>query len=257
MADERKRIAAFDLDGTVLDGESPFILTRRLLIHGELKMRAGLKMGIWGLKYRLRLPQRESTPRELLFSAFKGMDVEEVDRRILEVYNKHIKKRIRPGARAEVASVREQGMIPILASASFKPMTDAIVEELGFEGQVSTVMEERDGVYTARVVGQPVQGVEKLRQLQGYLDGRYGHGNWVLERAYSDHYSDIPMLEAATTGFVTDPDGVLKKMAGIRGWELVDWDIHRSSKKNLEKPKQPKMPRAKKAEKIIRKHGTL
>ena len=115
-------------------------------------------------------------------------------------------------------------MVPILASASFKPMTDAVVEELGFEGQVSTVMEERNGVYTSRVVGEPVQGMEKLRQLQGYCDGRFGVGNWVLERAYSDHYSDIPMLQAAQHAVVTDPDGVLKKVARVHGWEVVDWD---------------------------------
>ncbi|MGN0038377.1 MAG: HAD family hydrolase [Coriobacteriales bacterium] len=221
---DKVRIAAFDLDGTVLDGESPFILTRRLLLHHDMKIRTGLRMGVWGIKYRMRLPQRESTPRELLFSAFAGMPVEEVDAHILRVYNKHIAKRVRPGARAEVASVKEQGMVPILASASFKPMTDAVVEELGFEGQVSTVMEERNGVYTSRVVGEPVQGVEKLRQLQGYCDGRFGVGNWVLERAYSDHYSDIPMLQAAQHAVVTDPDGVLKKVARVHGWEVVDWD---------------------------------
>ena len=98
------------------------------------------------------------------------------------------------------------------------------LEELGFEGQVSTVMEERGGVYTSRVVGEPVQGMEKLRQLQGYCDGRFGVGNWVLERAYSDHYSDIPMLQAAQRAVVTDPDGVLKKVARVHGWAVVDWD---------------------------------
>ena len=103
---DKVRIAAFDLDGTVLDGESPFILTRRLLLHHDMKIRTGLRMGVWGLKYRMRLQQRESTPRELLFSAFAGMPVEEVDAHILHVYRKHIAKRVRPGARAEVASVK-------------------------------------------------------------------------------------------------------------------------------------------------------
>ena len=233
---DKVRIAAFDLDGTVLDGESPFILTRKLLIGRELKIRTGLRMGIWGLKYRAKLPQREATPRELLFSALTDKPVEEIDAEILAIYNKSIKKRIRPGARSEVAAVREQGMVPILASASFKPMTDAIVAELGFAGHVSTVMEERNGYYTAKVAGQPVQGQEKLRQLQGYCDGRWGTGNWVLERAYSDHYSDIPMLEAARVAVVTDPDGRLKKAAKEHGWQVVDWDKpSRKDKKKIRK----------------------
>lgn len=221
---DKVRVAAFDLDGTVIDGESPFILTRSLLKRRKLKLLTGLKMGVWGIKYRLRLPQRESTPRELLFSALTDKPVAEIDAEIMNVYNKKIAHRVRPGARRELERVRAEGLVPILASASFKPMTVAIVEELGFAGHVSTVMEERDGYYTANVVGVPVQGPEKLRRLRAYCDERYGEDGWVLERAYSDHYSDIPLLDAARTAIVTDPDAILKAYAGARGWEIVDWD---------------------------------
>ena len=227
---DKVRIAAFDLDGTILDGESPFILTRRLLIDREMKLRTGLKMGIWGLKYRLRLPQRESLPRELLFSALTDEPVEDVDAKIMEIYNEKIAHRIKPQARIEVAAVKEAGLVPILASASFKPMTDAIVEDLGFAGQVSTVMEERNGYYTANVVGIPVQGAVKLRQVQGYCDGRYGSGNWILERAYGDHYSDVPLLQTARTAVAVDPMGKLERIAKERGWEIVTWEQKRSSK---------------------------
>lgn len=221
---EKVRIAAFDLDGTVIDGESPFILTRHLLYNRQLKIRTGLRMGIWGLKYRFRLPQRESLPRELLFSCLTDITVEEADAEIMRVYDKHIRKRIKPAAREEVASVVEQGMVPILASASFKPITTSIAKEVGFAGSVSTVMEERDGHYTGNVVGVPVQGQEKLRQLQGYCDGRFGPGNWVLERAYGDHYSDIPLLKAAKQAYTVDPHGKLERIAKENDWPIVEWE---------------------------------
>ena len=78
------RVAAFDLDGTILDGESPLKLTTSLLRHRELPIYKGLAMGIWGIRYRLRLPQVESTPRELLFSALTEPTVEEVEAHIKE-----------------------------------------------------------------------------------------------------------------------------------------------------------------------------
>lgn len=218
------RVAAFDLDGTVIDGESPLKLTTSLLRHRELPIHKGLAMGIWGIRYRLRLPQVESTPRELLFSALTEPTVEEVDAEIMEVFERRIRKRIRAGAVAEIERCKADGMKVVLASASFKPITTTIVADLGFDGHVSTIMEERDGHYTGRVLGVPVQGREKARLLIQLCEDRYGHGNWVLERAYSDHYSDIPMLELAENAIVVDPDGKLERVAKQREWPIVDWD---------------------------------
>lgn len=218
------RVAAFDLDGTIIDGESPLKLTTSLLRHRHLPIHKAFLMGIWGIRYRLRLPLVESTPRELLFSALTEPTVEEVDAEIMDVFERRIRKRIRPGAVREIERCREDGMKIVLASASFKPITTTIVEEFGFDGQVSTIMEEKDGHYTGRVVGVPVQGREKLRLLVQLCNDMFGPGNWVLERAYSDHYSDIPMLEHAHEVTVVDPDKKLERIAKRRGWEIVDWD---------------------------------
>jgi len=79
-------VAAFDLDGTILDGETPLKLTTSLLRHRELPIYKGVLMGLWGLRYRLRLPQTESTPRELLFSCLTEPTVEQVDAEILEIF---------------------------------------------------------------------------------------------------------------------------------------------------------------------------
>ena len=162
----------------------------------------------------------ESTPRELLFSALTSSTVEEVDEEIMDVFNRRIRKRIRPGAIREIKRCREDGMKVVLASASFKPITTTIVEELGFDGQVSTIMEEKDDHYTGKVVGVPVQGREKLRLLIQLCDDMFGSRNWVLERAYSD----IPMLELANEVTVIDPDKKLERVAKKRGWQIVDWD---------------------------------
>ena len=224
MDNERVRVAVFDLDGTIIDGESPLKLTTSLVRHRTVPIHTGLAMAFWGLRYRLRLPQTESTPRELLFSCLTEPTVEEVDAEILEVYERRIRKRIRPGAIEEIELCRALGMKLLMASASFKPITTTIMRELELDGMVCTVMEERDGHYTGRVLGSPVQGPEKLRKIVEYCNNEYGWGNWVMERAYSDHYSDIPLLEAAQQAIVTDPDGLLERTALKRGWPIVDWD---------------------------------
>lgn len=218
------RVAAFDLDGTILDGESPVKLTTSLLRHRRLPLHTGFMMGMWGIRYRLRLPQTESTPRELLFSALTDQPVEEIDAEIMDIFERRMKKHIRPGALHEIKRCREDGMVLVLASASFKPITTAIVEELGFDWQISTIMEEKDGHYTGKVEGSPVQGLRKLDLLVQLLDEQYGEDGWELARAYGDHFSDIPMLECAQEPVVVDPDGLLERVAKRRGWKIVDWD---------------------------------
>ena len=218
------RVAAFDLDGTIIDGESPLKLTTSLTRSRQLPLHKAIAMGVWGIKYRLRLPQVESTPRELLFSALTEPTVEEVDAEIMDVFERRIRKRVRPGAVAEIERCKAEGMKLILASASFKPITTTIVEELGFDGMVCTVMEERGGHYTGRVLGVPVQGREKARLLFQLCEDLYGHGNWQIARAYSDHYSDIPMLELAEEVTIVDPDNKLEREAKKRGWPIENWD---------------------------------
>lgn len=218
------RVAAFDLDGTILDGESPLKLTTSLLRHRQLPIHKAFFMGLWGIRYRLRLPHAEATPRELLFSSLTEPTVEEVDEEIMDVFNRRIRKHIRPGAVREIQKCREEGMVLLLASASFKPITTTIVEELGFDHQVSTIMEEKDDHYTGKVQGHPVQGREKLDLIVKLCDEQFGVDGWVLERAYSDHYSDVPMLECALHPIVIDPDPKLERIAKKRDWQIVNWD---------------------------------
>lgn len=113
----------------------------------------------------------------------------------------------------------------VLASASFKPITTTIVEELGFDGQVSTIMEEKDGHYTGQGSWAfPFRAARNWRLLVQLCDDKFGPHGWVLERAYSDHYSDVPMLEHAKEVVVVDPDKKLKRIAERRGWKIADWD---------------------------------
>ena len=46
----------------------------------------------------------------------------------------------------------------------------------------------------------------------------------MLERAYSDHYSDVPMLQMAHHVTVVDPDAKLERISKQKGWEIADWD---------------------------------
>jgi phosphoserine phosphatase len=111
----------------------------------------------------------------------------------------------------------------LIASASFTPIIDEAAHDLGADGFIATRMEIEDGCYTGKTIGKPPEGEQKLLQLQQYADERYGEGNWVLECAYGDHFSDVPLMSSATQAVAVDPDRRLERIARARGWAVVAW----------------------------------
>jgi phosphoserine phosphatase len=76
--------------------------------------------------------------------------------------------------------------------------------------------------YRAKVDGVPVEGDEKLAALKRFADEIFGVGGWRISRAYSDHYSDKPLLFAADKAVAVHPDHGLRNAANRNGWEIIE-----------------------------------
>ena len=59
--DGKARIAAFDFDGTSIDGSSPTQLVFHLWKNDMLSKTDALCIGLWALRYKFRLPQDEAS----------------------------------------------------------------------------------------------------------------------------------------------------------------------------------------------------
>ena len=65
---------------------------------------------------------------------------------------------------------------------------------------------------------------EKCRAVERWCDSHLWEGRWVLERAYADHHTDAPLLEAAQEARAVCPGKTLAISARRRGWPMLDWD---------------------------------
>lgn len=74
-----RKVAIFDFDGTIVDGQSGALFTTYLLRHGIMRLPRALHLGWWGLRYKLHLPYRQSEARELVFGALADLDPSTVD----------------------------------------------------------------------------------------------------------------------------------------------------------------------------------
>ncbi|MEY8562932.1 HAD-IB family hydrolase [Eggerthellaceae bacterium 3-80] len=218
------RLAVFDFDGTSIEGNSPVMLVRYLLKHDMLKKRDVFRILMWGAAYKLRLPQNESWVRGLVFSAFEGKPVEEVNQFLADFYDTHIAKRFRPQADEAMRKHQEAGDVVVVVSASFEPIILRAMQHHPFTMQVSTRMKVApDGTYTRQVDGQPIEGPEKLVAVQKLANEAFGEGAWELVAAYGDHHSDRTILSAAKQAYAVDPDRPLTRTARRLGWPILDW----------------------------------
>ena len=211
VADAPVQLAVFDFDGTSIAGNSPVLLFLDLAKHNLLANSVMLRILLWAAAYKFRLPQNESWVRSLVFSAFEGHPVEEVDQYLADFYDRDIAPLF--------------GHVVVVISATFEPIILRAREHHPFENQVSTRMRVApDGTYTREVEGLPVEGEQKLVALTDFADARFGAGNWELAYAYGDHHSDRALLSAATHAFAVDPDKPLARTARKRGWKILDWE---------------------------------
>ncbi|WP_302799722.1 HAD family hydrolase [Senegalimassilia anaerobia] len=218
------RLAAFDFDGTSLDGNSPVMLVKHLAKLRMLNPTVLLRIGLWAAAYKLRLPQNEAWVRGLVFRAFAGKPKAEVDAFLHDFYDECVAPHVREQARQAMDAWHEQGVTVICVSATFEPIIERAMRDLPFDYQISTRMKVNyDGTYACEVDGVPVEGDRKMIELRRFANAKWGEGGWELAASYGDHHSDRALLAGAKQGFAVCPDRPLGRTARERGYQVLEW----------------------------------
>ena len=216
------RLALFDLDNTLLAGDSDYEWGQFMCDRGVVdrasyeaqnrvyyeQYKAGTLDIHEYLGFALR-PLANHTAEEL-----KGWHAEFMRVRIVPM--------ITPAARALVRkhlSARELCAI-ITSTNSF--VTAPIAREFGIEQLIATEPELREGRYTGKVAGTPCFREGKLVRLDEWL-ARLGRrlSDFEVTSCYSDSHNDLPLLERVSRPVAVDPDDMLAREAARRGWERI------------------------------------
>ena len=223
-APPKQKLAVYDFDGTCISGNSPVMLVRYLILRRRLDPWAATRIALWAVAYKLRLPQNESWVRWLVFKAFEGISQEEVDSYLANFYEDVVAKRYRPEADESMRQVADLGCLVVVVSASWQAIIDQAAKSHPFDVGISTrMLVDCEGNYTRFVDGLPVEGEEKVRVVRRFADERFGRGNWVVEYAFGDHHSDVPLLKMAKHPCAVTPDNPLGRLARRMNWEVLDW----------------------------------
>jgi HAD superfamily hydrolase (TIGR01490 family) len=214
------KLALFDLDNTLLAGDSDFEWAQFLIEQGVLdrevyearneefyeQYKAGTLDIYEFLDFQLKPLSRH--PRAVL----EGWHREFMQHKILPI--------VRDSARELVERHRADLCAIITATNSF--VTAPIARELGVEHLIATEPEERDGEFTGQVTDIPCFREGKVQRLEAWLKSQ-GRSLDSFEQSwfYSDSLNDLPLLAKVTHPVAVDPDDVLRAHAQAHGWPVI------------------------------------
>ena len=216
------RFAVFDLDHTLLDGDSDVFWCRFLMDEGLLDralfeprneaMETGYKAGT------------VSTQEFCNFyvGTLAGRTPDQWQAWRERFWRERIQPSMYPGTAALLQQHRDQGDTLVMSTATNRFITELTAQGLGVEHLIATECElGADGRFTGRTQGPPNMRAGKIDRLQAWLAAR---GQTLQDSEcsfYSDSMNDLPLLERVREPVVTNGDERLRAVASQRGWRTL------------------------------------
>ncbi|GMR03701.1 MAG: HAD family hydrolase [Gammaproteobacteria bacterium] len=212
-------LAIFDLDNTLLRGDSDYawgqFLIEHRLVDGEAYRREN---------ERYYAQYQAGTLDIAAFLAFSLRPLANQDRATLDAWHREymqtkISPMITPQARVLVKKHRTQGNTLVIVTSTNRFITAPIAKEFGVEHLLATELEEENGRFTGKVAGIPCFREGKVKRLRAWLKE---HNETLKESwCYSDSHNDIPLLKIVENPVAVNPDEQLQKYARGRGWPII------------------------------------
>ena len=216
------RLALFDLDNTLLSGDTDQLWCRFLIDEGVLAAaafetasrdvteryaRAAISANEYCAFYAGTLAGRTAAQWRPLRDRFVSTV---------------IAPRIPVAAQALVAGHREAADRLVLTTATNRFLTEPIAALLGIEALIASELEVEGGGFTGRNHGVLNMREGKVERLRAWLGSKSGATRSLAAATfYSDSINDLPLLSAVGRPVAVDPDDRLLAEARARGWQVV------------------------------------
>ena len=215
-------LALFDLDNTLLAGDSDYEWTQHLLSKGILdretfearnqefyeQYKAGQLNIVEFLDFQLQSLARNSR------ADLEAWHDEFMAERILPILG--------PKSRELVKRHQDAGDLCAVVTATNSFVTGPICRELGIDHLIATIAAQENGQFTGKPRGTPSFREGKITRVEGWLESI---GLWwsSFERSwfYSDSLNDLPLLSKVSDPVAVDPDDTLHAHATNEGWKIM------------------------------------
>jgi HAD superfamily hydrolase (TIGR01490 family) len=212
--------AFFDLDKTVIAKSSTLAFSKSFYQGGLINRRAVLRTAYAQFVYLLGGADHDQMERmrEYLSALCRGWNVQQVREIVAETLHDLIDPLIYDEAASLIEEHHAAGRDVVIVSTSGAEVVEPIGVILGADHVVATRMVVENGRYTGEIeyyayAETKADAIRELAEQRGYdLANCY---------AYSDSFTDAPMLSAVGHAYAVNPDKELRKLAVKQGWPVL------------------------------------
>jgi HAD superfamily hydrolase (TIGR01490 family) len=215
-------LALFDLDNTLLSGDSDFEWAQFLIGKGVVDREVQEAKNI-----EFYEQYKAGTLDIHEFLAFQLAPLTRYPRDQLDAWHReYMDRHIRPiiGAKARdlVNKHLAAGDLCALVTATNSFVTGPVAREFGIAHLIATVPAFENGRFTGAPRGTPSFREGKITRVESWLEslglwwGSFGK-TWF----YSDSLNDLPLLARVSDPVAVDPDATLHSHAAQNGWKII------------------------------------
>ncbi|HQN65402.1 MAG TPA: HAD family hydrolase [Methylophilus sp.] len=219
---QKQNLALFDLDNTLLAGDSDYSWSLFLIGEGLLDAKTHHDRN-----EQFYLDYKNGCLDIMAFLKFQLQPLSQHSKAFLdELHKKYMEKVIRPmmteKSQALVNEHKSAGDLCIVITATNSFVTKPIATAYGVENLIGTDPEMINGEYTGGVAGIPSFQQGKVIRLEQWLMERGQKlADFQTSYFYSDSHNDLPLMNLVTNPVAVDADPTLNKVAQEKGWPQI------------------------------------
>lgn len=222
MFNMKQNLALFDLDNTLLAGDSDYSWSLFLISEGLLDAKTHHDRN-----EQFYLDYKNGCLNITEFLKFQLKPLSQHSKKFLdELHLKYMQKIIRPmmtqKAQDLVDKHKQAGDLCVVITATNSFVTKPIATAYGIEHLIGSDPEMVNGEYTGGVTGVPTYKEGKVIRINQWLEARGQQlSDFKTSYFYSDSHNDLPLMKLVTDPVAVDADEILTAYAKQQGWPQI------------------------------------
>lgn len=213
------RVAAlFDVDGTLIAGNSARLYMRHLRRTGQAGRRDVVRTLYLLLRYKFGLLDIESALGDSM-RFILGRAEADVRADAEAWYARDVRPHLYGQMADLVAAHQRAGHVTAIVTSATRYLAEPLARELGIDHFLVTQLVVRDARFTGEVVRPLCYGAGKVDWARTLAE-RQGL-DLAQSYFYTDSITDLPLLEAVGRPRIVCPDPPLRRLAQQRGWPIL------------------------------------
>jgi HAD superfamily hydrolase (TIGR01490 family) len=215
-------LVLFDLDNTLLAGDSDFEWAQYLISRGVLDKE------VYEARNQEFFDQYKAGTLDIFeFLDFQLKPLARHSRAQLDAWHREfMDTRILPMmTQQSVALVNkhlDSGAIVAIVTATNSFVTGPIARAFGIPHLIATIPAQENGAFTGKPRGTPAFKAGKIERVENWLESLgLCWESFTRSWFYSDSHNDLPLLGKVSEPVAVDPDDTLRAHATAQGWQVI------------------------------------